>query len=173
MRALFVPLVLLGFAVPAAAQQQGSFALDAMTTPGRHFGAGYYVTNGLSLRPSLGLGYAEGYGTSFNLGADVRYEFLTANRISPYLAGSYNYLRSPYLTESVGGVVRNDPSNVARWGGGGGLRGRINDRFSVFADGRVMNSDIRNAPGSGLGSRQVVETGAHFEGALGLTFFLN
>lgn len=173
MRTLLGTLVLAGLAMPAAAQQQGSFALDAMTTPGRHFGAGYYVTNGLSVRPSLGLGVAQGYGTVFNLGADVRYEFLTGNRVSPYVAGSWNYLRSPYLTESVGGVVRNDPSNVARWGGGGGLRGRINDRVSVFADGRVMNSQVRNAPGTGLTPQRVVETGAHFEGALGLTLFLN
>lgn len=174
MRSFVVPLVLLGFAAPAAAQQQrGAFALDAMTTPGRHFGAGYYVTDGLSLRPSLGFGYSQGYGTAFNLGTDIRYEFLTGHRISPYLAGSWNFLRSPYLTESVGGVVRNDPSSIARWGGGGGLRGRINDRFSVFADGRVMNSQIRNAPGNALGTQRVVETGAHFEGALGLTVFLN
>jgi len=173
MRALIASVVVLGAALPAAAQQRGSFALDAMTTPGRHFGAGYYVTDGLSLRPSLGLGFTQGAGTTFNLGADVRYEFLTGSRISPYLGGSYNYLRSPYLTESVGGVVRNDPSNIARWGGGGGLRGRINDRFSAFADARVMNSQIRNAPGSALGSQRVVESGAHFEGALGLTIFLN
>jgi hypothetical protein len=173
MRTLVASALFLGIALPAAAQQRGSFALDAMTTPGRHFGAGYYVTDGLSLRPSFGLGYAQGYGTTFNLGADLRYEFLTASRVTPYVAGSYNYLRSPYLTESVGGVVRNDPSNVARWGGGGGMRARINDRFSVFADGRVMNSQIRNAPGSFLGSQRVVESGAHFEGALGLTFFLN
>jgi hypothetical protein len=173
MRTVLGTLLLAGLAMPAAAQQRGSFALDAMTTPGRHFGAGYYVTDGLSLRPSLGLGIAQGYGTTFNLGADLRYEFLRERRVSPYVAGSYNFLRSPYLTESVGGVVRNDPASLARWGGGGGLRGRITDRVSLFADGRVMNSQIRNAPGSGLGSQRVLETGAHFEGALGLTLFLN
>jgi hypothetical protein len=173
MRTLAASLLFLGVAWPAAAQQRGSFALDAMTTPGRHFGAGFYVTDGLSVRPSLGFGYAQGYGSTFNLGADVRYEFLTENRVSPYVAGSYNYLRSPYLTASLGSVVSSDPSNVARWGGGGGVRARINNRFSVFADGRVMNSQVRNAPGSLLGQRQFVETGAHFEGALGLTFFLN
>ena len=172
MRTLLASLVVLGAALPAAAQQRGAFALDAMTTPGRHFGAGYYLTEGLSVRPSLGLRYSGSYGATFNLGADLRYEFLSGNRVSPYVSGSYNYLRSPYLTETVGGVVRNDPSNLARWGGGGGLRGRINDRFSVFADGRVMNSHIRNAPGSALGQQRVVETGAHFEGALGLTFLL-
>lgn len=173
MRTLIASALFLAVAVPAAAQQRGSLALDAMTTPGRHVGAGYYFTDGLSLRPSLGFGWAGSYGTIFNLGADVRYEFLTASRLSPYLAGSYNFMRSPYLTESVGGVVSSDPSNVARWGGGGGLRARINDRFSVFADGRVMNSQIHDASGSLATPQRVVETGAHFEGALGLSFVLN
>ncbi|HET9317624.1 MAG TPA: hypothetical protein VFQ51_18670 [Vicinamibacteria bacterium] len=173
MRTLAAMAFVLGFALPAAAQQKGSFALDAMTTPGRHFGAGYYITDGLSLRPSLGFGWSQGYGSIFNLGADVRYEFLTAKRLSPYLAGSYNYMRSPYLTDSIGAVVANESSNVSRWGGGGGLRARINDRFSVFADGRVMNSQVSTGPGTALGPQQVVDYGAHFEGALGLTFFLN
>ena len=45
MRILAASVLLLGVAVPAAAQQQGAFALDAMTTSGRHFGAGYYFTD--------------------------------------------------------------------------------------------------------------------------------
>lgn len=173
MRTLAASVLFLGMALPASAQQRGSFALDAMTTPGRHFGAGYYLTDGLSLRPSLGFGWSEGYGSIFNLGVDARYELLTGSRLSPYVAGSYNYMRSPYLTDSIVGAVRNDPSNVARWGGGGGMRARINDRFSVFADARVMNSEVRNATGSFVGPQQVVEYGAHFEGALGVTFLLN
>jgi hypothetical protein len=94
------------------------------------------------------------------------------NRISPYLAASYNYMRSPYLTTSIAGAIANETSNVSRFGGGGGVRARINDRLSLFADGRVMNSEIRDATGSSLGGARVVEDGAHFEGALGLTFFL-
>lgn len=172
MRSLVVSLAFIGLAVPAAAQQRGSLALDAMTTPGRHFGAGFYITDALSLRPSLGFAYSGQYGATFNLGTDVRYEFLTGSRVTPYVAGSYNYLRSPYLTQSVGSVVRTDASNVARFGGGGGMRTRITDRFSLFADGRVMNSQIRNAPGNAFGTQQVAENGAHFEGALGLTFLL-
>jgi hypothetical protein len=173
MRTLAAMVVVLGFALPAAAQQKGSFALDAMTTPGRHFGAGYYLTDGLSLRPSLGFGWSEGYGSIFNLGVDARYEFLGGNRLSPYVAGSYNFMRSPYLIDSVGAAVRNESSNVSRWGGGGGLRLRVHDRVSVFADGRVMNSEVRNATGSALGGQQVIDYGSNFEGALGLTFFLN
>lgn len=172
MRALAALAVVLGSALPAAAQQRGSFALDAMTTPGRHFGAGYYITEGLSLRPSLGFGWSGGYGTIFNLGADVRYEFLTERRLSPYLAGSYNYMRSPYLTDSLVAPVANESSNVSRWGGGGGLRARINDRFSVFADGRVMNSQVSDGSLTALGPQQFVDYGAHFEGALGVTFLL-
>lgn len=172
MRTLAAMAVVLGTALPAAAQQQGAFALDAMTTPGRHIGAGYYVTDALSVRPSLGFGWSEGYGSIFNLGVDARYEFLTANRLSPYVAGSYNYMRSPYLTDSIGAALANESSNVSRWGGGGGLRARINDRFAVFADGRVMNSQVSQGPGTALGSQQVVDNGAHFEGALGVTFLL-
>ena len=172
MRVLAASVLFLGMALPAAAQQKGAFALDAMTTPGRHFGAGYYITDALSLRPSLGFGWSEGFGSIFNLGVDARYEFLTDRRLSPYLAGSYNYIRSPYLTDSLVGVVTNDPSNVSRWGGGGGLRARLNDRFAVFADGRVMNSQVGQGPGTALGPQQLVDYGAHFEGALGLTFLL-
>src|SRR5262245_10534090 len=114
-------LVLLCLASPVLAQDQGSFALDAMTTPGRHFGAGYYVTDGFSLRPSLGLGYAQDYGFTYNLGVDTRYEFLTANRVSPYVAAGISYLRSPYVVQydASGGGFGTD-SGIARYGAGVG-----------------------------------------------------
>ena len=51
------------------AQERGSLTLDAMTTPGRHIGFAYYVTDRLSVRPSLGVGYSAQYGTEINLGA--------------------------------------------------------------------------------------------------------
>jgi hypothetical protein len=172
MRTLAATAVVFGLALPAAAQQRGSFALDAMTTPGRHFGLGYYFTDGLSVRPSLGFGWSQGYGSLFDLGVDARYEFLRDNRLSPYLSGSYNFMRAPYLTDSLS-VVRNESSSVSRWGGGGGLRVRISDRFSVFADGRVLSSEIHDASVTALGTQRFVDYGARFEGALGLTFFLN
>jgi hypothetical protein len=34
---------------------------------------------------------------TFNLGADLRFELLPGHRLSPYLAGGINYMRSPYL----------------------------------------------------------------------------
>jgi len=82
MRLLGAVAVLVGLAAPAMAQSQGSFAIDAMTTPGRHVGFGYYFTDGLSLRPSLGAGYAEGYGMTFNLGTELRWETRSAHRVS-------------------------------------------------------------------------------------------
>jgi hypothetical protein len=169
-RLVATSIVLLGLAVPAMAQQRGSFALDAMTTQGRHFGAGYYITDGLSLRPSLGFEYSD-FGASFNLGADARWELLTANRVSPYISASFNYLRSPYLTQAGSGG--RETANIARYGGGLGVRTRITRGLSAVADGRLLNSAFRTASGTGGFGQQVVDRGAHFEAAVGLSYAFN
>src|SRR5262249_57235787 len=94
--------------------------LAERTTRGRHFGCGYYITDKLSLRPSLGASFGGPYGTEFNFGTDLRYEFLQYSRVTPYAAASFNYMRTP-------GLVQVDPSgmpiagarpNVARYGAG-------------------------------------------------------
>ena len=171
MRLVAASVVLLGLAVPAVAQQSGSFALDAMTTQGRHFGAAYYITDGLSVRPSLGVGYSGQFGMTFNLGADARWEVLTASRVSPYIGASYNYLRSPYLTQSTS--IGTESSNVSRYGAGLGVRTRILNRLSAVAEARVFNSAIRSASGAGSFGQQVANPGAHFEAAIGLSYILN
>ena len=51
----------------------------------------------LSIRPSLGIGYSGQYGTTFNLGADARFDLMPTNRFSPYLTAGFNYIRDPYL----------------------------------------------------------------------------
>ncbi|HEY6549371.1 MAG TPA: hypothetical protein VI589_15755 [Vicinamibacteria bacterium] len=184
MRALATLLLLSGLAAPVLAQDQGSFALDAMTTPGRHFGAGYYVTDRFSLRPSLGFGYSDQFGTTFNLGTDLRFELLPGSRFSPYLAGGINYMRSPYLVADNGGSVPTarpgDPSsiptassNVTRYGAGVGLRTRLKYGISLIGEGRLMNSAIRDGYGAGYYGQQVVQSGAHFEAALGLSYVFN
>ena len=180
MRTLVTSLVLCGLAAPVLAQDQGSFALDAMTTPGRHFGAGYYLTDRFSLRPSLGFGYSSQFGTTFNLGADLRYELLPGSRLSPYLAGGISYMRSPYLvadngtTSSPGApggsAVPTTSSNVTRYGAGVGLRTRLKYGISLVGEGRLMNSAIRDGYSSGFYGQQVVESGAHFEAAIGLSY---
>ncbi len=171
MRLVATSFVLLGLAVPAMAQQAGSFALDAMTTQGRHFGAGYYITDGLSVRPSLGFGYSGQFGATFNLGADARWEVLTGSRVSPYVSASYNFLRSPYLTQASANGT--ETSNVSRYGAGLGVRTRILKRLSAVAEARVLNSALRTASGTGAYGQQVVNPGAHVEAAVGLSYIFN
>jgi hypothetical protein len=176
MRVALASFVLLGLAAPAFAQQSGSVALDATTAYGRTFGAGFYVSDHLSVRPSLGFAYSGVEGSVFNLGGEVRWDFHNASRFTPYTAASYNYMRSPYLTgfDPSGLAVLSERSNVSRYGAGLGVRTRITDRLSVIADGRMMNSAVRDVAGSGALYRQrALERGAHFEGALGVSFLLN
>jgi hypothetical protein len=164
-------LAFLALSASVTAQERGSVVLDAMTTPGRHFGVGYYITDGLSLRPSLGFGYSGQYGTTFNLGADVRWELRSGYRVSPYLTAGFNYLRSPYVVQYDSGGSPTTDSNLARYGAGLGLRTRIKYGLSVVGEGRVMNSELRDASG-GYG-QQSLRSGAHFEGILGLSYVFN
>ena len=165
-------LALVGLAASASAQERGSFVVDAMTTPGRHVGIGFYITDGLSLRPSLGFGYSGQYGTTFNLGADLRWEVRTGNRVSPYLTAGFNYLRSPYVVQYDATGSPTGDSNLARYGAGAGLRARIKYGLSAVAEGRVMNSELQNAFG-GFSGQQSVHSGAHVEGVLGLSYVFN
>ena len=148
--------------------------LDAMTTPGRHFGIGYYVTDRLSLRPSLGIAFSDQYGTTFNLGADTRFELLPSSRVSPYLTAGFNYVRDPYLVpyDPTGGAS-GGTSNVARFGAGAGFRARVMYGLSLVGEGRVMNSELRDAPGASFYGQQSVESGAHFEAAVGISYAFN
>jgi hypothetical protein len=166
-------LAFLGLSASVTAQERGSFVLDAMTTAGRHFGLGFYITDGLSLRPSLGFGYDGQYGTTFNLGADLRWELRTGNRVSPYLTAGFNYLRSPYVVQYDSSGSPTTDSNVARYGAGLGLRTRIKYGLSAVAEGRVMNSEFRDVSGGSFYGQQGVHSGAHFEGILGLSYVFN
>lgn len=166
-------LAFVGLAASVTAQERGSFVLDAMTTPGRHVGVGFYVTDGLSLRPSLGFGYSGQYGTTFNLGADLRWEVRAGNRVSPYLTAGFNYLRSPFATPYDTGGSLTPNSNVARYGAGLGLRSRVKYGLSAVAEGRVMNSELRSGFGGSFYGQQSVRPGAHFEGILGLSYVFN
>jgi hypothetical protein len=172
-RLVATSVVLLGLSVSALAQEQGSFALDAMTTQGRHFGAGYYITDALSVRPSLGVGYADQYGMTFNLGADARYEFLTGSRVSPYLAAGISYVRSPYLVQYDSAASSlGSSSNVARYGAGLGIRTRLAYGLALVAEGRLMNSELGYVSGGRYYGQQAVRDGAHFEAAVGISYVL-
>jgi hypothetical protein len=174
MRLVLTSLALLGCAGTALAQERGSFALDAMTTPGRHFGAGYYVTDALSVRPSLGAGYTEQFGMTFDLGADARYELMARHRVSPYLAAGISFSRSPYLTSfDATGAVPDVSSSVTRYGAGVGLRARLGYGLSLVGEGRIMNSELGYVTGGGFYGQEVVRPGAHFEAAVGISYTLN
>jgi hypothetical protein len=145
----------------AFAQQQGTIALDAMTTPGRHFGLGFYVTDHLSLRPSLGIGYSNYSGTFVNAGADLRYEITPDHDWSVYATASGYYqsggaVYSPSVAGYPGGngssaAVVTDQGNF-QYGGGVGVRRRIHERFAAMLDCRYLHaSDLRYATSSSLG----------------------
>jgi hypothetical protein len=167
MRLVIASLAALCVSTAATAQERGSLSLDAMTTPGRHFGVGYYITDGLSVRPSLGGSFGQ-YGTEFNLGADVRYEVLPGHWLSPYATASFNYMRIPSLVQLAygGSALASADPNVARYGAGAGLRARLKHRLSVVGEGRVMNSALRDISYG----QQSLQDGAHFEAALGLSY---
>jgi hypothetical protein len=143
-----------------------------MTTAGRHAGFGYYITDGLSIRPSLGVSFSSQFGTELNLGTDLRYEMLPGSRLSPYATAGFSYMRSPYLVQydSSGSPLPGAGSNVARYGAGAGLRARLKYHLSMVGEGRVMNSELRDVPGT---YGQTVRNGAHFEAALGVSYAFN
>jgi hypothetical protein len=174
-RLIAASVVLAGLAVPAFAQERGSLFMDAMTTPGRHFGIGYYVTDRLSIRPSLGIAFSGQYGTTFNLGGDTRFDLLPQSRWSPYLTAGFNFIRDPYLTPyDPAGTSLGETSNVTRYGAGVGFRTRIKYGLSLVGEGRVMNSALRETSGGGsFYGQQSVQNGAHFEAAAGISYAFN
>lgn len=174
MRLLAASVVLVGLAAPVLAQERGSVVLDAMTTPGRHFGLGYYVTDRLSLRPSLGIAFSGQYGTTFNLGADSRFDLMPSSRLSPYLTAGFNLIRDPYLVpyEATGSAL-GETTTAARYGAGAGFRAHVKYGLSLFGEGRVMNSQLRDAPSGAFYGQQALQNRAHFEAAVGLSYAFN
>ncbi len=138
----------LGLASPSLAQSnRGAFAVDAMVAPTTGLGFAYYVTDGLSLRPWLGLGYSDYQGFFANVGAQLRYEFGAGWTVSPYLSASAQYSHSeasaivtpgPYGSQG-GSQVAFDGSG-GQFGAGAGLRFRVASSLSLFAEGRVLHA---------------------------------
>ena len=139
---------------------QGSFAIDAMVAPTTGFGFGYYVTDGLSLRPWLGLGYSDYGGFFANVGAQLQYEF-GRGPVSPYLSGSAMYSHGGSGTYYAQPGRPGDPtaqpvgysSRRGEFGAGAGVRFRVARSFSFFAEGRAIYTTyrFRNVPAAGLG----------------------
>jgi hypothetical protein len=87
---------LLGLALTAvtpswAQSHRGDLGIDATVAPTTTVGFAWYVTDGLSLRPWLGLGYSSYGGFFANVGAQIRFEPLPAATLSPYVSASAQY----------------------------------------------------------------------------------
>ena len=138
----------LALAGPCLAQSnQGAFAVDAMIAPTTGLGFAYYVTDGLSLRPWLGLGYSDYQGFFANVGAQLRYEVGSGWAVSPYMSGFAQYSHSeasavatPSRYGSANGSEIAVQGSGGQFGAGAGLRFRVASSLSLFAEGRVLHA---------------------------------
>ncbi len=141
----------MALASPALAQtgpsNRGAFAVDAMIAPTTGLGFAYYVTDGLSLRPWLGLGYSGSQGFFANAGAQLRFEVASGWTLSPYLSGSAQYSHSeaaavaqPGRPGSGGRPQLAVQGSGGQFGVGAGLRYRVASSVSLFAEGRVLHT---------------------------------
>ncbi|HSD66008.1 MAG TPA: hypothetical protein VLF95_04865 [Vicinamibacteria bacterium] len=176
-------IILVGLALVAASpvlaqSYRGAFGLDAFVAPTTGLGFSYYVTDGLSLRPWLGLGYSDYSGFYANVGAQLRYEIGADRRLAPYLSATALY--SHYGNSGVvpGGSTGSGyqplvlDSNVGQLGAGAGLRYRLSESLALFTEGRVMHATSpMGAYGSGWGSVEVNDR-TRVDAVLGLTYFL-
>ena len=144
-RAVLLLAVVLGATSSTFAQSnRGAFGVDAMFAPTSGLGFAYYVTDGLSLRPWLGLGYSSYQGFFANVGGQLRYEFASGWSVSPYLSASAQYSHSDVAAiaepapGAPGGTQVVTQGNGARLGTGAGLRFRVSSELSLFAEGRVI-----------------------------------
>jgi len=147
-RAASVLAMVLGAASPTVAQSnRGAFAVDAMIAPTTGLGFAYYVTDGLSLRPWLGLGYSGSQGFFANVGGQLRYEVASGWALSPYLSASAQYSHSeaaaiaePGRPGSPGSQQLAVQGSGGQFGAGAGLRYRVASSVSLFAEGRVLHT---------------------------------
>jgi hypothetical protein len=167
-------------AAPALAQSnQGALGLDAFVAPTTGLGFSYYITDGLSLRPWLGLGYSDYSGFYANVGAQLSYEFRTDGRLSPYLSATaqYSHYGNTGFTQgtTAGPSMYQQAvldSDVGQLGAGAGLRYRVSGSLALFAEGRVMHATSpMGAYGYGWSSIEVNDR-THVDAVLGLTYFL-
>lgn len=179
-RSGIVLLFVLGGAGPALAQSnQGAFGLDAMVAPTTGVGLAYYVTDGLSLRPWLGLGYSDYGGFFANVGAELRFETAASEKLSPYLSATAQYTHQgtvPVTVSNPGGSsgtpVLALQSDAGLFGAGAGLRFQAGKDLALFAEGRVMHATAPLGPyGSGW-STVGINDQTRFDVVLGLTYLL-
>jgi len=174
MRRALLSLVLMGLSSPVFAQQRGTIALDAMTTPGRHFGIGYYVTDHLSLRPSLGIGYSDYAGVFVTAGADLRYELSPERNWTVYAAGSVLYRggqNASYAAAETRPRTAYTNYDGMYYGAGLGVQRRVNDRLSFLLDGRYLHTASGVVSSSSFGQFRL-DAQNQIVASLGLSFNL-
>jgi hypothetical protein len=141
--------LLLGLALTAATSSwaqshRGDFGVDATVAPTTTVGFAYYVTDGLSLRPWLGLGYSSYGGFFANVGAQVRLEPLPAATLSPYVSASAQYSNAGDAVNAYQNAPASRPlpvlGNGGQFGVGLGLRYSLGAPISVFAEGRIVRT---------------------------------
>jgi hypothetical protein len=177
--------LVLATASPALAQSnQGSFGLDAMVAPTTGVGFAYYVTDGLSLRPWLGLGYSDYSGVYANLGAQLRWEITPAGGWSPYVEGSALYSHNGTVAMTPGSPTGSTgrptngsgyqqvsvQSDAGQFGIGAGVRRRMSRSLALFAEGRLMYTTYpMGTTGTGWATTRVNDN-TRAEAVLGLTY---
>lgn len=172
-------------ASPALAQgNQGSFGLDAMVAPTTGLGFAYYVTDGLSLRPWVGLGYSDYGGVFANVGAQLRWEIAADRGWSPYVSATALYSHNGAVSVSTqnptGTTGRPDPgsgyqpysvqSNAGQFGVGAGLRRRMSRSLALFAEARLMYMTYPMGTSSTGWSTTQISDNSRAEGVIGLTY---
>jgi hypothetical protein len=177
-------IALLGLALasasPALAQSnQGAFALDAFFAPTTGLGFAYYLTDGLSLRPWLGLGYSDYGGFFANVGAQLRYEFAADATVSPYLSASAQYSHNGSLPVATPGPAGTGnaryeqlamQSDAGQFGAGGGVRVRLSRSLALFGEGRVLYTTYpMGSYGTGWSTVQLGDQ-SRAEAVFGLTY---
>ncbi len=180
MRRMVLLLGMLALAGPVRAQSnQGAFGLDATLAPATSLGFSYYVKDGLSLRPWLGLGYSGYSGFFANVGAELRYELRVDDRLSPYLSATalYSHYGNSGTTFATTGSTAYQPitlaSDIGQFGAGVGLRFQVLHDLAVFAEGRALYA---TSPMGSLGtgwSTFDINTRTHVDAVFGLTYFLH
>jgi len=157
--------------------QKGTISIDAATTPGRHFGMGFYVTNHLSIRPTIGIGYSDFSGVMVNVGTDLRYDFSPDRDWSLYAMTSVFYESGQdAVYASRPGYAPGSPGYSATsydglyYGAGLGMRRRITDRFAVTIDGRYLHT-ANTVSGSSFGQYNIDGQNS-VVAALGVSFYL-
>ena len=174
MRFFALSLALTTLAGPALAlEEKGSWAVDLEATPGQRLGFAYYVSDKFSLRPSLGGGYSSLNGAFANLGLDLRFELRPRKRVTPYAMAGVVYLHNRSSIDFGSGAPEriSDP-HAARFGAGLGLRTRLTDRLSVFAEGRATRMAFDDLASTTANGRFPLELPTRFQAGFGFTFRL-